>query len=420
MMFLRVIGGLWLTALSLSAQAQPWEFSAPILVTDTQGPGIFHHLESSGRHNIAVSAGTVAVAWEDNHDGMPRIYLARKAASANAFTPALQISGSGEAFEPSLLALDNERFVLAWEEDARIHVRLVTPTELGPESVLGGEGMQASLGAQGNQVLLVYSQREGRVSRIWLQRLNLDGLEFSPGRSCAVDSEPAQDEQLYPTLVSLDNDILVAWEDRRFGHTVIMATRTRAAERCGFVPPQRISEGRAARNLNYGKGHGVARVALARYGAQQAFAVWADKRDFREGYDIYGADYQADGPILFGANQKVQDSFGGVAQQWHASVAGDAAGQLVVAWDDNRDGDANIMYSWRENGEWSDDLVVPGAGGAGQQNHPSVILDPAGNLHLAWVARASIDGATTLHYVFGRTAAASVTPTADPAVDKDK
>ena len=63
MMFLRVIGGLWLTALSLSAQAQPWEFSAPILVTDTQGPGIFHHLESSGRHNIAVSAGTAK--WVD-------------------------------------------------------------------------------------------------------------------------------------------------------------------------------------------------------------------------------------------------------------------------------------------------------------------------------------------------------------------
>ena len=101
-----VIIGLWLTAFSLPVQAQPWEFSPPILVTGIQGPGIFHHLESSGRHNIAVSAGTVAVAWEGNHDGTPHIYLARKAPSANAFMPAIQISGSGEAFEPSLLALD--------------------------------------------------------------------------------------------------------------------------------------------------------------------------------------------------------------------------------------------------------------------------------------------------------------------------
>jgi hypothetical protein len=255
---------------------------------------------------------------------------------------------------------------------------------------------------QGSQVFLVYSQPEGRLSRIWLQRLGIDGLALTPGRTCAVDSEPAKDAQLYPALVSLGDDILVAWEDRRFGHTVIMATHTRSGERCGFVSPQRISEARAQRNLNYGKGHGVARVAMARYGEKQALAVWADKRDFREGYDIYAADYQAGELVLFGPNQKVQDSFGGVAQQWHASVAGDAAGQLVVAWDDTRDGDANIMYSWRENGEWSDDLVLPGAGGPGQQNHPSVILDTAGNLHLAWVERATIDGASTLHYVFGR------------------
>jgi hypothetical protein len=401
-----VFGGLWLWAIALHAQAQPWQFAAPLQVTGGQ-PGVFHHLESSGRRNIAVSDGTVAVAWEDNRDGTPRVYLARKRSSAGEFSPAIQISGSGEAFEPSLLALDQQRFVLAWEEDAKIHARVVTASELGPVLILNeSEAMQASLTSQGKQVLLVYARHTGRFSQIWSQAHALDGLHLLPGEQCAVDSAPVKDDQLYPTAVSLADAILVAWEDRRPGHTIIMAAKALPTKACQFTPPQRISEGRTARNPTFGKGHGVARVALAGYGVKHALAVWADKRDFREGYDIYAADYQSDNKLLFGVNQKVQDSFGGVAQQWHASVAGDLSGRLVVAWDDNRDGNANVMLSWREQGEWSDDLVVPGAGGPGQQTHPSVTLDAAGNLHLAWVERASINGTTTLRYVFGRAAKA--------------
>jgi len=397
-------GGLLLWVLSLQVQAQPWQFAAPLQVTGGQS-GVFHHLESSGRRNIAVSGSTVAVAWEDNRDGTPRIYLARKAQTANAFSKAIQISGSGEAFEPSLLALDQQRFVLAWEEDAKIQMRVVTSTELGPVVVLdGNEGMQASLTTQAKQVLLVYARHAERFNQIWLQALDLDGLRLLPGAQCAVDGEPLKDEQLYPTAISLGDTLLVAWEDRRPGHTIIMAAKSQAAQICRFSSPQRISEGHTPSQTTYGKGHGVARVAFARYGAKHALAVWADKRDYREGYDIYAADYQPDNKSLFGVNQKVQDSFGGVAQQWHASVAGDLTGRVAVSWDDNRDGNANVMLSWREQDEWSDDIVVPGAGGPGQQTHPSMTLDEAGNLHLAWLERATLNGTTTLRYVFGRAA----------------
>lgn len=67
--------------LSTSALATPWQFEKPVAVTAVTGPGIFHHLESSGRRNIAVSANSVAVAWEDERDGTPRIYLAQNASA---------------------------------------------------------------------------------------------------------------------------------------------------------------------------------------------------------------------------------------------------------------------------------------------------------------------------------------------------
>ncbi|MCW9015140.1 MAG: hypothetical protein OQL06_15340 [Gammaproteobacteria bacterium] len=391
------------TITSLNVQAEPWEFDKPIVVTSTNSENIFHHLESAGRHNIAISADTVAVAWEDNRDGTPRIYLARKGRNSQNFSNAVKISGRGEAFEPSLVALGNHRFALAWEEDARIHLRIVTPTELGPVITLGaGEAMQPSLASHDQQLLLVYSQRDGRYGRIWMQRIEIDGQALQTKQACAVDGEPAKDDQLYPSVTRLADRIIVAWEDRRPGHTIIMAAQNDNLKSCRFQPPQRISEPVPSGGMPYGKGHGVARVALAQYGAEQLLAVWADKRDFREGYDIYSANYQAGSKQLFGPNLMVQDSFGGVAQQWHATVTGDQSGRLVVGWDDKRNGTADIMLSWREDDEWSDDFSVPGADGTGEQNHPTISLDAEGNLHLAWVERATADGPTRVLYLFGR------------------
>lgn len=403
-MRLQIVGlGILLNLTSLWVHAQPWEFGKPVDVTSTYGEKIFHHLESSGRHNIAISTGTVAVAWEDDRDGTPRVYLALKGRDKQVFSKEIKISGKGEAYEPTLVALNNSRFVLAWEENTRIHLRVVTPTGLGPTIILDkGEAVQPSLAIHDQQLLLVYSQREGRYGRIRMQRVGVDGQSLHLKQDCAVDAAPVRDEQLYPTVSSAANSIIVAWEDRRPGHTIIMASQSDDQNLCNFSSPQRISEAPPRQNAAYGKGHGVSRVALAAYGAGKILAVWADKRDFREGYDIYAAHYPFDKEQLFGPNIKVQDSFGGIAQQWHATVVGDHSGRLVVGWDDNRDGDANIMLSWPEGDGWSDDFEVPGAAGIGEQNHPTISLDQEGNLHVAWIERVKIGGPTRLRYLFGK------------------
>ena len=73
----------------------------------------------------------------------------------------------------------------------------------------------------------------------------------------------------------------------------------------------------------------------------------------------------------------------------------------MAAWDDNRDGDANVMMSWRDASAWSEDVVVPGAAGAGEQEQPSIALDSQGNLHVVWVERATRDGPARLFYCKG-------------------
>lgn len=399
----QIVGlGFLLCLVSLWVHAELWEFGRPIEVTSTHDAKIFHHLESSGRHNIAISTDTVAVAWEDDRDGTPAVYLARKGRDQQGFSKEVKISGKGEAYEPSLVALNNNLFVLAWEEDSRIHLRVVTPSKLGPPVILGkGEAAQASLTIHDQQLLLVYSKREGRYGRIWIQRIDTDGDKLDLMQDCAVDAEPAKDDQLYPTAASVAGRVIVAWEDRRPGHTIIMAAQNHDRDLCSFDSPQRISDKLPGPRQPFGKGHGVSRVALTAYGAGKMLAAWADKRDFRDGYDIYAAHYPSGNKQLFGPNIKVQDSFGGVAQQWHATVAGDVSGRLVVGWDDNRDGNTNIMLSWPEDEGWSDDLAVPGADGPGEQNHPSISLDSEGNLHLAWIERATIGGPTRVYYLSG-------------------
>jgi hypothetical protein len=382
---------------SIHLPAQSWNFSKPVNVTAPAEDGVFHHLESSGRRNIAVSGNTVGIVWEDDSDGTPRIYLARKTLDANEFDKKIRISANGDAYEPSIIALGDGLFALAWEEGEQISSRIAAPEKMGPIVKLGDKASaQVSLAHQTDRMLLAYRTQAKRFGQIMLQELKIDNqLQLNPVKRCSVDTEPLKNDQLYPVITWLENRVHVAWEDRRLGHTVIMYSQSKADDTCGFASATRISEEPPGPKSQFGSGHGVARVTLASY-ASSLYAVWADKRNFQEGYDIYGASQQNAQP--FGANVRIQDDFGTNYHQWHATAAGHQNGQLVTAWTDDREGTMDIWYSWLEDGEWSDDNVIPGASGKGIQYHPAITLDRSGNLHVAWIHREVDGGPTQIRY----------------------
>lgn len=396
-----------LACLPALVHAGSWRFDAPLAVTALHGPGVFHHLESSGRRSIAAGSGRVAIVWEDEHDGTPRAYLASKRYQDDAFpAQATAVSGEGEAFEPAVAALAGGRFVIGWEGDGGARARLVEVADdgsmrLAPVTALSGtESGQLSLATDGAQVLAVWSERDGRHRRIRFARLAPDASgRLVPKVACAVDAQPVMADQLYPAVAATSARTVVAWEDRRPGHTIIMAAHAAPGSQCAFSPPQRISQRPPGPKAPYGKGHGTARVALAVYGDGQVLAAWADKRDFRHGYDIYGATLQDDG--RFGANVRLQDDFGELSQQWHVTLAGRPDGLLVAGWDDKREGNADIMLSWSDGDAWSDDMPVPGASGPGEQQHPTLAFDATGRLHLAWMQRDQPGGPTRLRYAVG-------------------
>lgn len=392
-----------------TAAAAQWQFAPAVAVVDA-GPA-FVHVESAGRKNIAVSGRQVAVVWDDDRSGLPECRLALKAVDRPRFGEPWRLSLGRECAEPVLVALGAGRFLAGWEEDGRLWLRGLTPAGLGrPLALAGPSAVQLSLGFHRETgVFAAWSERRDGIWRIRLAALDRTGR---PRQTVTVD-EAAQGDQSYPSLAVLAGGrLVVAWEDRRAGHTRIHYAVSRDGGR-HFSTPRPLNESEwRGQGLGLGRGTGVMRVALSPWGEGVA-AVWADKRDFPSGYDVYGAFAGRD--LVFGANEKVQDPFGDNIAQWHPAIAADRQGRVAVVWDDDRDGTPDVWLSWKTGEGWSDDLAVPGASGPGVQSDPAIAMDEAGHLHILFVDKPGLGASGTLRYVFGR-ALSAVGPAPAPDV----
>lgn len=387
------------------ANAAPWQFDAPLDVSATSGKKVFTHLESAGRKSIALSAGWVGVVWEDNRDGVSRCYAALKGPAQAAFGKPVQVSGKEEAVEPSIVGLEQGHFALAWEEDGHIAARTLSDKVMGKSIVIGKESaVQASLGFQQQAgVFAVWSEKAGDYQVIRLANLTM-------GKQGRLDTNPpitvdqsAKGDQAYPSIAVIsDKEIIVSWEDRSKGNTrIIYAYSNNAGAK--FDPPLELNEYKwRGTGHAYGNntGTGAMRVALSAIGHDGVVAVWADKRDFQSGYDIY-ADLMRGTKMKFGANEKVQDEFGNNIAQWHPAIAANAQGRIAAVWDDDRDGTPDLWLSWRSADGWADNLAVPGASGPGVQSDPGIAMDAAGNLHIVWVEKTELNAPSSIRYVLG-------------------
>jgi hypothetical protein len=393
------LGHLALLLLVGQTQAQ-WRFDPALDVAAPAGK-VFQHLDASGRKALAVSGGTVGIVWEDDRTGMPRCYLAIKRPEQDAFSE--RSLGQGECYAPAIAPLDGGRFALIWEEDTGVKAALADAVHAGQSASLAPTGGQASIAWHaGVGLVAAWSQSEGRWRRVWLSRLEMRGSDLRPGPRLPIDPAALADDQLYPVLARGQDGVALVWEDRRLGHTVVYASRS--LDGAVWSAPLRISlnpTGKAANDL--GRGTGAMRPALAAYGDHRMAAVWLDKRDFLSGYDVYGA-FSADGGGQFGVNLKIQDSFGDAIAQWHAAVAGNRLGQLAIAWDDERDGSADIWLSWPTSAGFAENVAPAVASGPGAQSDPALFLDDAGTLHLAWLER-DPEGHSRLRYARGRAVA---------------
>ena len=387
--------------MSVSAHGQ-WQFQDPHWSGGDPRAGVFHQLDGAARQHVAADEGHVAVVWSDNADGSYQARVAfRPLPGGEPFGPVETLSSGEEAYHPVAVALGDGRFLFAWEQDDRVWMRSAMPGAMGPiVQVDEMASTQPALAAHPEKgIVAAWVRRENGVSRVVSARLTLDEAgAVHLAEAVPVDTGTPERDQLYPAAAVTPSGVVVAWEDRREGHTRLhFVFRTHGGE---FGPLQDLNDRREGpRSQIYGAGSGVTRVALTARDDRVA-AVWMDKRDYQSGYDVFAA-LSDDGGRSFGANEMVQDLFGAEIPQWHPAVAVDPEGLPLAVWDDPREDTPDVWMSWRASGGWSDDVEVAPAYGPGAHTRPAAAFGPDGRLHIVWITRTE-DGLSRLGYVEAR------------------
>lgn len=110
--------------------------------------------------------------------------------------------------------------------------------------------------------------------------------------------------------------------------------------------------------------------------------VWDDNRN--NNFDIYFQRYTSAGGTL-GVNIKVNDDVDSV-KQWNPSISMDAAGNFVVVWIDERNGNRDIYFQrfTSTGAALGTNIKVNDDAGSMHQKLPSISMDAAGNFIIVW------------------------------------
>jgi len=378
-----------------------WQFGQRTAVSTETEKSTFHHLDGAGRKHIAVSEDRVAVLWEDDRSGSPQIYLALKDKTESYFSQALKISTGEEAYEPAIARLTNGRFVLVWEQDGAIYLKILSekipgrPLKLSSDSALASH---SSVATNDGQIYVSWREQQDRLWSLRVARVSSKENQDGDLRLInSVEAKGLDTPVLFPSLASNKYGLYVAWEDRSAGHTRLKFSFS-ADQAASFSDPLFLNEFFSNRT-EYDKGSGVTRVSIAGFGEDEIVSAWMDKRRGGKGYGIFSS-IGSDGS--FGPNEKIHGSNGDTLPHYNPSTSGNSDGELVVAWDDYRMGDSDVWLTGLDDeGEWGENFSPAQASGTGEQSHASVSLDESGGLHLIWLERENPLASTQLWYSYG-------------------
>lgn len=285
-------------------------FGHNVRVNDVPGTaGLFGATVALDRQNRA------HVVWFDNRDGNYDIYFARESDRGDGFTAAIRINddkdnpvdadafgtnepagSSGPAFQtlPSLTVDSHGIIYVAWQDYRR------------------------------NQ------------ADIYFAKSTDGGKAFS--RNIRVNDDIGRAGQLYPSLaVDARGTLYLAWHDFRKGNQDIYFSRSTDGGQ---------TFGRNIRVNDDPGTDGQFNPSLAVDAEGTVYVAW---HDLREGQaDIYIAASR-DGGATFDPNRRLNDDRG-ETYQFHPSLGAGRKGTVAVAWEDYRNGQADIYLTYSTDG----------------------------------------------------------------------
>jgi len=185
-----------------------------------------------------------------------------------------------------------------------------------------------------------------------------------------VNDDPGTPSQWFPAIaVDSAGNAYAVWEDGRKGKGDVYFS-------------YRPAEGNWTANVKVSDDPGTAYQGnpdIAVDSSGNAYAVWQDWRNNNS--DVYFSYRPADG--TWSANVRVNDD-SGTAWQGLPAIAVDSSGNAYAVWGDF-DGDGDIYFSYRlAHGTWATNIKVNDDLGTADQSTPDIAVDSSGNAYVVW------------------------------------
>lgn len=321
-------------------------------ISDYQSGRVQAGTLSAGQRGLAIGhRGVVTAVWSDTRQGKSNIYMAKSTDGGLTFGPNVRVNdvpGTAGLFGATVAFDQQNRVCVAWFDDR--------------------DGDYDIFFARESE------QRSGFTPNV---RVNDDKLRPADADDFADENPAAARGPAFQTLPSLVVDksgvISVAWQDYRRDQADIYFARSTDGGKT-FGPNVRVNDdiGRA----------GQLYPSLAVDARGTLYLAW---HDFRKGdQDIYFAK-STDGGKTFSRNLRVNDD-AGTAGQFNPSLAVDTDGTVFLAWHDLREGNADIYFAVSRDGgaTFSPNIRLNDDRGDTYQFHPSLGIGGKGTVAVAW------------------------------------
>jgi len=304
---------------------------------------------------VADEFGNVYAVWQDAREGNLDIYFAKSADGGLTFSSSKRVNDAQAAYatqqKPAIALGPNRELVVAWEdnraayEDFDIYAAIsVDGGATFSQYVKVSDGSagtrqlspSVAIDGMGNVFVAWQDNRSGN-GDIRLAKAKLSSFSFST--SVRVDDDKNNGTQSSPSVAASSAGLVfVAYHDNRNGNANVYLARS-VDGGLSFGPSVRIDDTGASSSAQ-----GLVSVGID--GLGNLYAVWQDDRN--GDFDIYFAK-STDGGKSFSRNVRVDDGPRGTVQTTPRLAVG-AAGTLYVVWEDGRNTDVDIYFSYSVDG----------------------------------------------------------------------
>ncbi len=307
---------------------------------------------SAGQRGLAIGhGGVVAAVWSDTRQGKSNIYMAKSMDGGLTFGPNVRVNdvpGTAGLFGATVALDQQNRVFVVWFDDRDGDYDIF----FARESEQGG-GFAPNV-------------------RVNDDKMRPEKLDEFADEDTAAARGPAF--QTLPSLVVDEKGVTsVAWQDYRRDQADIYFAKSTDGGKT-FGPNVRVNDdiGRA----------GQLYPSMAVDARGTLYLAW---HDFRKGdQDIYFAK-STDGGKTFSRNLRMNDD-AGTTGQFNPSLAVDADGIVYLAWHDLREGNADIYLAVSRDGgsTFSPNIRLNDDRGDAYQFHPSLGVGKRGTVAVAW------------------------------------